>query len=103
MVTGRQPGSHCHVRGLNSVTPTRTTAEWLVWCKEAGIPATPVKSLDELVDELPLAVHPKAGRYRVTPMPARIEGVAAERPALHRRSASTIAPCAPSSATPTPT
>ncbi|MGO9196407.1 MAG: CaiB/BaiF CoA transferase family protein [Acidimicrobiales bacterium] len=65
---------------LNSVTPTRTTAEWLVWCKEAGIPAAPVKSLDELVDELPLAVHPKAGRYRVTPMPARIEGVAAGTP-----------------------
>jgi crotonobetainyl-CoA:carnitine CoA-transferase CaiB-like acyl-CoA transferase len=65
---------------LGSITPMRTTADWLAVCRQAGIPAARVNSLDDLIDELPIAVHPKAGPYRVTPMPARIEGVEAGRP-----------------------
>lgn len=47
--------------------PTRTTQEWLDYCREAGIPATRVASLQDLVDELPLAEHPTIGWYRVIP------------------------------------
>ncbi len=43
---------------------TRTTAEWLAYCAEKDIPAGPVRTLDELVAELPVAEHPVAGPYR---------------------------------------
>lgn len=46
---------------------TRTTADWLAYCDERDIPAGPVRTLDELVDELPVATHPVAGEYRVLP------------------------------------
>ncbi|MGO9557774.1 MAG: CaiB/BaiF CoA transferase family protein [Acidimicrobiales bacterium] len=65
---------------LGSISPTRTTADWLDLCREAGIPAARVNTLDDLIDELPIALHPKAGPYRVTPMPARIEGADASTP-----------------------
>ena len=50
--------------------PTRTTDEWLDYCRQAGIPATRVASLQDLVDELPLAEHPTVGNYRVIPQMA---------------------------------
>ena len=45
----------------------RTTAEWMGLLRAAGIPATPVTTVDELLIGLPMADHPHAGRYRVTP------------------------------------
>jgi crotonobetainyl-CoA:carnitine CoA-transferase CaiB-like acyl-CoA transferase len=49
----------------------RTTAEWLDFCHQAGVPAAPVPTLDELVDALPEDHHPHAGRYKVLPQPVR--------------------------------
>ncbi len=50
--------------------PTRTTDEWLTYCRAAGIPATRVNTIQDLVDELPLAEHPTVGNYRVIPQMA---------------------------------
>ncbi|GAB3309202.1 CoA transferase [Epidermidibacterium keratini] len=61
-------------RDVRRVMATRTTAEWLEFCRAASIPATPVTTIQDLVDELPLAEHPAAGRYRVTPVAARFNG-----------------------------
>lgn len=57
-------------RDVRSLTPTRTTEEWLGYCRLHGIPATTVTSLQDLVDDLPIAQHPHAGSYRVIPQMA---------------------------------
>ncbi len=62
-------------RDVRRITPQKTTAEWLDYCRSAGIPATAVNSLQDLVDELPLAEHPHAGSYRVIPQMAVFHGV----------------------------
>lgn len=67
-------------RDVRRITPTRTTAEWLDYCRGAGIPATAVASMQDLVDELMLAEHPHAGRYRVIPPMALFHGAAAPIP-----------------------
>ncbi|MGI5129855.1 CaiB/BaiF CoA transferase family protein [Pseudonocardia sp. CA-107938] len=56
---------------VQSVTPLFTTAEWLQVCERNGIPSTPVTTLEELVDRLPVAEHPVAGPYRSIPAPVR--------------------------------
>jgi crotonobetainyl-CoA:carnitine CoA-transferase CaiB-like acyl-CoA transferase len=57
-------------RDVRAVCATRTTDDWLEFCRATGIPATRVASLQDLVDELPLAEHPVTGRYRVLPQMA---------------------------------
>ncbi|MCW2746932.1 MAG: hypothetical protein JWP10_74 [Nocardioidaceae bacterium] len=52
-------------RDVRKIAPLRTTDEWLAYCKETGIPATRVATLQDLVDDLPLTEHPVAGTYRV--------------------------------------
>lgn len=54
-------------RDVRKVGPSRTTQEWLDFCRLEGIPATRVASLQDLVDDLELVEHPVAGRYRVVP------------------------------------
>ena len=60
---------------VGAVAPRRTNAEWLVWCRERGIPAAAVATLEDLVQGLDLIEHPVAGPYRVAPRPARFEGL----------------------------
>lgn len=55
-------------RDVRKLGPSRTTDEWLAYCRKAGIPATRVATLQGLVDELPIAAHPAVGAYRVIPM-----------------------------------
>jgi crotonobetainyl-CoA:carnitine CoA-transferase CaiB-like acyl-CoA transferase len=55
---------------IRRLGPTRTTEDWLTYCRAAGIPATRVATVQELVDELPLAEHPVVGEYRVIPQMA---------------------------------
>ena len=55
----------------------RTTAQWLEFCRQEGIPATAAATLDDLVDELPIAQHPVAGTYRVIPPPVRFSATPA--------------------------
>jgi crotonobetainyl-CoA:carnitine CoA-transferase CaiB-like acyl-CoA transferase len=57
-------------RDVRAVCATRTTQEWLDFCREAGIPATRVVTLEELVADLPVAEHPVTGTYRVLPQMA---------------------------------
>lgn len=56
---------------LHELIALRTTDEWLEFCREADIPATRVESLDDLIDDLPDAEHPVAGRYKQIPPPVR--------------------------------
>lgn len=49
------------------ILATRPTQEWLELGRRAGIPTTQVGTLEDLIAELPMADHPHAGRYRVTP------------------------------------
>jgi crotonobetainyl-CoA:carnitine CoA-transferase CaiB-like acyl-CoA transferase len=68
---------------LSTVLATRTTAEWLAFCAEHGIPAAPAATLDEVVAGLPEAEHPQAGGYKVIPPPTRFSATPASvrRPA----------------------
>lgn len=61
-------------RDVRRITPSRTTAQWLDYCRQAGIPATAVASMQDLVDELPLTQHPHAGMYRTIPAMAVFHG-----------------------------
>jgi crotonobetainyl-CoA:carnitine CoA-transferase CaiB-like acyl-CoA transferase len=65
------------------IMATRTTAEWLRACRELGVPAVEMASLQELVDQLPLELHPLTGAYRVVPPPVRFDSttVGVRRPA----------------------
>jgi crotonobetainyl-CoA:carnitine CoA-transferase CaiB-like acyl-CoA transferase len=68
---------------LAAIMTTRTTAEWLAFCDRERIPAAAVATLDELVEELPIAEHPVIGSYRVIPPPVRFSATPASvrRPA----------------------
>lgn len=59
---------------LRRVLATKTTAQWLAFCLEHGIPAGPAAGLDELIDALPETEHPLAGRHKLIPPPARFSG-----------------------------
>jgi crotonobetainyl-CoA:carnitine CoA-transferase CaiB-like acyl-CoA transferase len=50
---------------LRPIIATRTTADWLAFCKQHHIPVGTVASLDEVVDQMPIGEHPHAGSYRV--------------------------------------
>jgi crotonobetainyl-CoA:carnitine CoA-transferase CaiB-like acyl-CoA transferase len=52
---------------MRDVVKRRTTQEWLDFCRGAGIPAVAMATLQGMVDELPVADHPVAGRYRSLP------------------------------------
>ncbi len=67
-----------------AIITQRTTAAWLAFCLTAAVPASPVPTLDELVDGLPEDDHPVAGRYKVLPQPVRFSkasGPTVRRPA----------------------
>jgi crotonobetainyl-CoA:carnitine CoA-transferase CaiB-like acyl-CoA transferase len=68
---------------LSRVLATKTTAQWLAFCADAGIPAAAAPGLDELIDALPEDEHPDAGRYKVIPPPTRFSATPASvrRPA----------------------
>jgi len=52
---------------MRDIVKRRTTQEWLDYCRESGIPAVRMATLQDMVDGLPLAEHPVAGTYRVLP------------------------------------
>ena len=58
-------------RDVAAIIATRTTAFWLDFCEKNAIPASEVRTLDQLVDELPIVEHPTAGAYRQIPPPVR--------------------------------
>jgi crotonobetainyl-CoA:carnitine CoA-transferase CaiB-like acyl-CoA transferase len=68
---------------VEQIVATRTTAFWVAFCKQHDIPASAVRTVDELVAELPVAEHPSGGRYHVIPPPVRFSATPASvrRPA----------------------
>lgn len=70
-------------RDVRKIAPQRTTAEWLAYCSDVGIPATEVATLQGLVDALSLDRHPVIGAYRVIPSMAKFDarGASIRRPA----------------------
>lgn len=71
---------------VEEIVASRTTAFWVEFCEQHDIPAGRVRTLDEVLADLPLADHPHAGRYRVIPPPARFSRTPASvrRPAPRR-------------------
>jgi crotonobetainyl-CoA:carnitine CoA-transferase CaiB-like acyl-CoA transferase len=65
-------------RDIAKVLATNTTEHWLAFCEANGIPATEAASLDDLVDELPIATHPLVGKYRETKSPVRFSATPVE-------------------------
>jgi crotonobetainyl-CoA:carnitine CoA-transferase CaiB-like acyl-CoA transferase len=49
---------------VRGIIASRTTSEWLEFCKVNHIPASRVVTLDEIVDEQPVAEHPIGGPYK---------------------------------------
>lgn len=69
-------------RHYRSIAAPFDTATFLAACQAHGVPAHPVVTLDEVIAALPVADHPHAGSYRVTPSLAPATEVsAAPRPA----------------------
>ena len=56
-------------RDLAEVLRTRSTGFWLDFCRKHKIPSSAVRTVQDLVDELPLAEHPRVGTYRQVPYP----------------------------------
>lgn len=73
-------------RDVAEVLLTRTTAFWLDYCTEHSIPSSAVRTVDDLVAELPMAEHPVTGTYRHIPSPVRFS----RTPASVRRPAPLI-------------
>jgi crotonobetainyl-CoA:carnitine CoA-transferase CaiB-like acyl-CoA transferase len=68
---------------VEQIVATRTTEFWVAFCEQHDIPASAVRTVDELVAELPVAEHPYGGRYHVIPPPVRFSATPAKvrRPA----------------------
>jgi crotonobetainyl-CoA:carnitine CoA-transferase CaiB-like acyl-CoA transferase len=54
-------------RDVADILLQRTTEEWIALMREAGIPASRVATVDDLLRDLPVVDHPHAGGYRVVP------------------------------------
>ncbi|MDD9877477.1 MAG: CoA transferase [Magnetovibrio sp.] len=67
---------------IGEVTPSRTTAEWVAALREIDVPASPVNTLDDLLDDPQLRAsglfehyeHPSEGRLRGLASPVRYSG-----------------------------
>jgi crotonobetainyl-CoA:carnitine CoA-transferase CaiB-like acyl-CoA transferase len=58
-------------RAVRGIVVHRPTAFWLEFCEREHIPVSPIVTLDQMVDGLPLVEHPVAGEYRYVPPAAR--------------------------------
>ena len=73
-------------RDVADVLVTRPTSFWLEYCTEHSIPSSAVRTVDDLVAELPIVEHPVVGMYREIPSPVRFS----RTPASVRRPAPLI-------------
>jgi len=71
---------------LGPVIAMRTTAFWVRFCDDRAIPASAVRTIDELVQELPVVEHPVFGLYRQVPPPVRFSAT----PSSVRRAAPSL-------------
>lgn len=79
--SGRYDNSDSLYRDVAGVLATRRTEDWLGFCERHGIPAAVAETLDHIVEALPLADHPVAGRYRTIPSPERFSETPIDHPA----------------------
>ncbi|MFD0019936.1 CoA transferase [Streptomyces sp. NPDC058382] len=56
---------------LSQIVAQHTTAYWRDWARAHSIASSEIETLEHLVEELPVAVHPVAGEYRSIPAPVR--------------------------------
>ncbi|MFZ4717961.1 MAG: CaiB/BaiF CoA transferase family protein [Ilumatobacteraceae bacterium] len=63
---------------LAPLLATRTTAFWVDYCEAHDIPAAAVRSMDDIVGELPVVEHPRHGTYRLVPPPVRFGATPSE-------------------------
>lgn len=63
---------------VRRVIATKTTDEWLEFCRQRSIPCTVVGRLDDLIAQLPVVEHPVAGEYRVLDSGAYFDGEGSE-------------------------
>jgi crotonobetainyl-CoA:carnitine CoA-transferase CaiB-like acyl-CoA transferase len=68
---------------VRAILTQRTTDDWLAFCRDNEIPATPIVALDDLLADQPVKTHPLAGDYRQIRPGARLAGtpMRASRPA----------------------
>lgn len=59
---------------VERILATRTTEEWLDFCRQHQIPASPIVTLEELVERQPVASHPLAGEYAAVRPAMRFDG-----------------------------
>jgi crotonobetainyl-CoA:carnitine CoA-transferase CaiB-like acyl-CoA transferase len=83
LIPSRTPDPAFVYQTLARIAATRTSAQWVHFCREHQIPATAVPSIEELVESWPRELHPRAGEYRAAPMPIRLS----KSPASIRRHA----------------
>lgn len=80
VASGRYENSDSLYRDVAEVLATDTTANWLAFCERHGIPAAVADTLQNIVDQLPLAEHPVSGTYRVIPSPERFSATPIDEP-----------------------
>jgi crotonobetainyl-CoA:carnitine CoA-transferase CaiB-like acyl-CoA transferase len=61
-------------RDAETILGTRTTAEWLGFCRRKAIPASPVARLEDVLAAQPESVHPLVGPYRAPHPFTRVVG-----------------------------
>jgi crotonobetainyl-CoA:carnitine CoA-transferase CaiB-like acyl-CoA transferase len=54
---------------MGKILKTRCNSEWISWCKAHGVAYSPVVSLEELLQGLPVVQHSVGGQYRQLPIP----------------------------------
>jgi crotonobetainyl-CoA:carnitine CoA-transferase CaiB-like acyl-CoA transferase len=62
---------------IDPIIATRSSEFWIEYCSRHDIPAGAVRSLDDLVAELPVEQHPTLGAYRQIPPPVRFSATPA--------------------------
>lgn len=56
---------------LGEILLTKTTDQWIAFCDAAKVPCSKVVRVQDMVEDLPVAQHPKIGQYRVVPPSVR--------------------------------
>lgn len=80
VAAGRYENSDSLYRDVAEVLATRSTAEWLTFCEQHHIPAALARTLEDIVDALPMAEHPVTGPYRTIPSPERFSETPLDQP-----------------------
>lgn len=59
---------------IAEIAVSKTTDEWMAFCSKHRIPSSRVTTIEEVVDGLPTATHPRAGDFGLSPGGVRFGG-----------------------------